>query len=100
MAHAEHIHRLQLVLFQPASGSNGNGGASDAPPRFVAAGSLGLGPLLEGDASRHNVNVPVVDEVSCRALRALLSSRQSSAARCWCWGRSIFPCSSAGTEYD
>lgn len=59
---SDRAQHLSLVLFRPAA---------DAPGghQYVAAGSLGLDPLLQMDSpsARHDVSVPVVDEVSKEA---------------------------------
>lgn len=58
VGHADRAQHLKLVLFRPSDGSR----------VYVAAGSLGLEPLLHSDAAqRHSVSVPVVDEASALA---------------------------------
>jgi len=56
---------LKLVLFRPTEqqGSSSSGGGS-GHAEYVAAGSLGLEPLLEHQQQRQQrLTVPVVDEV-------------------------------------
>ena len=56
---SDRAQHLSLVLFRPAANAPGG-------HQYVAAGSLGLEPLLEAPSARHEVSVPVVDEVSSR----------------------------------